>query len=980
MSRKHLFSPRMAPLAAATALLCAAAGANAQYAYSENQSTSGPVSAIAGPTPGSGNLLSNTLTPSSTVVNDNGYASAGFGNRQTTPAAEQPAINVINIGAPPTVSSAVTQVQGNTVGATTSTKIGIDTTGSASGNTGSRNGAQATVNGNAATSTAMGNSDESTIGIQAPTLTLGSATAAGTSQSSSAAVSATTTLDDLLGIKLLPRTGGSYQNLGLTVDNNQVEASAAGNQSQTGIDIKAGGALTLNSQVLSAVSQTQTANVSADSSAKLLGIGVQFNLLAPASSASQFNVGGNSVKATAQGNAQDNQLQADAASLSASGNTSNQVTAQQSASGAIHAGSRADFLGVQNNAPTSNGNQYTVNGNTVAADANGNAGTNTARAGSSDSPISSISGASFATSNIQGYAGSGITASASAGTLGTSALTSSGDRLMVTGNTIDATAQGSQAANQTQLYGAIVSGSAATVGNTQTQAGAVGASASVDSLGTNASVASSNGSQTVNDNTVQASAQGAKANNLASIDASHSITGSSTTVTSLQTHLSGDVSARATAARIGSDALASVNDTQVINGNTLSASAVSQSASNQAMLSAPVLESSSASVGNTQIHYGGDATATVGGQPGGSAMIGTSSGLFIGGSAVVSGNQATADAGINQAVNSVRLQSGSGISGVTPVGVANVQNSAGNAIARTDVDFGASGARAGGNALVVSDNQAAASASQNQGINTLALQAGSTLNASGSPTFTLASLQSAAGNTSATVNTQLLTGTGTGNSGATTVSGNQASASARANVANNQLTLASTSQTANALAQLNNQQYNTGGATANSAMTIGVAGFGNTGAINVAGNGTSALAAGNAALNAIDASAGVAFNGPGALALLNTQGNSGPVMATVALNALSDGGSSVTNLLNNTASAAAYGNSAVNQLTATALPNQLMASANLTSVQNNTGAVTAMVTGNITSSGTAGSVNISGNRVSALAVGNSSISSMTLGR
>ena len=186
--------------------------------------------------------------------------------------------------------------------------------------------------------------------------------------------------------------------------------------------------------MLSAVSQTQTANVSADSSAKLLGLGVQFNLLAP--SASQFNVGGNSVKATAQGNAQDNQLQADAASLSASGNTSNQVTAQQSASGAIHAGSRADFLGVQNNALTSNGNQYTVNGNTVAADANGNAGTNTARAGSSDSPISSISGASFATSNIQDYAGSGITASASAGTLGTSALTSSGDRLTVTGNTI----------------------------------------------------------------------------------------------------------------------------------------------------------------------------------------------------------------------------------------------------------------------------------------------------------------------------------------------------------------------------------------------------------------------------------------------------------------------------------------------------------------------------------------------------------------
>ena len=61
--------------------------------------------------------------------------------------------------------------------------------------------------------------------------------------------------------------------------------------------------------------------------------------------------------------------------------------------------------------------------------------------------------------------------------------------------------------------------------------------------------------------------------------------------------------------------------------------------------------------------------------------------------------------------------------------------------------------------------------------NTISLQAGTNLAA---PTLQLGSDQKASGNTSATVVTNLLTGTGVSNSGATTVSNNQASTSARA--------------------------------------------------------------------------------------------------------------------------------------------------------------------------------------------------------
>ena len=112
--------------------------------------------------------------------------------------------------------------------------------------------------------------------------------------------------------------------------------------------------------------------------------------------------------------------------------------------------------------------------------------------------------------------------------------------------------------------------------------------------------------------------------------------------------------------------------------------------------------------------------------------------------------------------------------------------------------------------------------------------------------------------------------------------------------------------------------------------------------------------------------------------------HNGAITATAALNApagqpMVSGGASGSNLLNNTVTATAYGNNAVNQINIVALPGQLAASTNLTSTQINTGAVTATAGGNISSGGVSTGNNISGNRISAVAVGNNSVSSMTLG-
>lgn len=183
--------------------------------------------------------------------------------------------------------------------------------------------------------------------------------------------------------------------------------------------------------------------------------------------------------------------------------------------------------------------------------------------------------------------------------------------------------------------------------------------------------------------------------------------------------------------------------------------------------------------------------------------------------------------------------------------------------------------------------------------------------------------------------------------------------------------------------------------------------------IVVDGNSTTAMARGNTANNSLNYAAGASYSGvtttpivaasgtelSAGAALLNNQSNQGAVSATaltatysIALDdgtATTDGvtfgaalNSSVS-LVNNSTAAAAYGNSAVNTL-AMGTFGAGVPSSGLTSLQANSGAVSATATSvgyNLTltgaSSGTA--VRNAGNVVTAQAVGNSSVSTITGG-
>lgn len=1261
---------RLAPLATAAALLCAASASMAQVVVNQTNTgvPLGTTTAVINTNTGS-----STFSPTSTNVNNNAFGAVGIGNTAPTASLDfdnQPL-------ATPTVT--VTQsVSAATSGTATATKIGIDATGSA-GNTGSRTNAQGSVSGNSLQSSATGNTDAAALTIESGTpLTVSTPASATTSQAVVSTVTATTTVSGPVGMNLQPRNG-NWDNLGLTVGNNEIGAAAISNQSRTGVAIDAGGALTLSSPVTSNVTQNQQGAVSASSQAGLLGIAIQHAALTPLPANGDFTVSGNGVEASAQGNQQTNSVQIDAATLTQTGGAPNNIQAASNQSGTAGVGalSQVATLGVNNLKPASTNNEYTVSGNAVSADASGNVGSTTVQAGSNDRRVSSITGVGAAASSAQSYnSPAGISAQASAGQIGVAVGgpviivgplgVSTGDQQAATKNAVQASALGSQANNQATLYGATVGQSSAGASNIQAHvAGNVGATASATTLGVTIVTSSTNGHQTVNDNSVQASAQGALATNLAEVDASNSATGvaagvsnsqlhldgnvtagasagllgrnvpisigdqvtvndntvgasalgtkagnitsiegatvnggtasilngqthtagnvsatanvntlgttssiSSTNsrqavsgnlvqadaqgtvaanqasisagnsatgvtagVTSVQIHTAGDVGALANVGALGRSALVSVgedvaindnaveasamgskannqaaiegatvtnavaavanaqthtaggvnaiasvntlgtasgaastgnrltingnsvqttaqgadssnrasvradgamtnpiaaaannqehvagdinalsivglvgsqtplstNDQLVVNGNKLTASAGSQNANNQATLDASSLNASAlgagAAVNNIQIHRSGNVQAYVGSTQAWSpdpfnpapAMVGASNGALVGGTAVVSGNSSVADANINLASNGVAIQSEGSINGVSANGIANNQLvESGNASARVKVNYGVTGVRSLGNQAVVSGNSSQASASQNQAANELVLKAGNLLS---SVTPVLASVQDSRGNTSAMVETSLLTGTGIVNldNGDTTISNNTASTSARANVANNSVSIDSGTQTAGlgSLSALSNKQTNTGAAASSTDLQIpvgSVAALG--GAITVTGNSASSLALGNAALNSIQANAGTALNGGSVLALANTQDNFGPINAVTTLNApVVSGGGNVT-ITNNTASATAFGNSAVNQVNLTALPSQLVASASLTSNQTNTGAVTAVVNGNFTNSnsgGSSGSINISGNRATAVAVGNSSTSSMVIG-
>lgn len=234
-------------------------------------------------------------------------------------------------------------------------------------------------------------------------------------------------------------------------------------------------------------------------------------------------------------------------------------------------------------------------------------------------------------------------------------------------------------------------------------------------------------------------------------------------------------------------------------------------------------------------------------------------------------------------------------------------------------------------------------------------------------------------------------------------SDNETLAEAAANTASNSLALTSAVQGGASAGLLNQQSnYASVGAQATSAYGIGAQASSDASGL-VDGNVTSVMARGNMATNTLAVS-GVAEDGctpdlasitTGALnsamapALLsNVQVNAGGVSAyaaspTVSVSYGSAGVSdSRLGVTGNSVSAAAYGNSAINMVTLASLGS--LPASGISSVQANSGAVTAEVTSAayaVTSPAISTSrIGISGNSISASAVGNAATSKVTVSR
>ncbi|MBB3862454.1 hypothetical protein GGQ88_003755 [Novosphingobium hassiacum] len=386
----------------------------------------------------------------------------------------------------------------------------------------------------------------------------------------------------------------------------------------------------------------------------------------------------------------------------------------------------------------------------------------------------------------------------------------------------------------------------------------------------------------------------------------------------------------------------------------------------------------------------------------------------------VTGNSQTASALGNGAVNSRTIAAttlGEGNDPAPGSALSSAQMASASVNAVSDMQLGVTSA-AVDSGLLLSANSNVARAGMNDATNSLAVDALRTGTLSGEPAsvladagfsrqvmgdHVLASNQIADGSVNAMAVT---TGRPVDPAMSLVRSGFEASdnatlASAVANNAGNSLALTSALQ-GGASAGLLNQQLNYAAVGAQATSTYGIGVHASSDATSlVDNNATSAIAHGNIATNSVAVS-GVAesdctpdlasittgaLNAAMAPALLsNAQMNTGGVSAhavspTVSLSygGVSDSRLGVTG---NSVTAAAYGNSATNSVTLASLGT--LPVSGISSVQTNSGAVTAQVTNaayTVTSSSlSAGRIGISGNSVSASAIGNTATSKVTVSR
>jgi hypothetical protein len=554
------------------------------------------------------------------------------------------------------------------------------------------------------------------------------------------------------------------------------------------------------------------------------------------------------------------------------------------------------------------GDNITVSGNKILADAGNNTATNSVEL----TKFSTITGAASAlnmqTSGAQTtatvtngrvriqatnttIADSNLTLSdnkvegAATGNFAANTLTASASNVL-TGNAIIAAAAGGTAVNATN--GAVGTTADFSLASTQTQSG-LGINSNTEGSVRIATQGSdvTGGTLTLNGNQVNAKAQANDVSNLATLSATNVTASGGIANSQISTApVSASQSTQAGQGATFNITADSTNGTNVtMTGNKALAQAGQNTAVNQLVVEGTTITgrgfnnvsayvaggisrlNADFSVINQQIGGAGSSVTAVS-VP---ATIGTRIDSVTGGSVVVNGNSATAQAQVNNATNLLILQGKT--PGTDPSSVAasaailNSQTTSANTAVNATVGDGGTTATQVGvmtnvnpltitNAPVtVSGNAVTASGGGNTAFNGLQVTAASALNASGgTPNFAILNYQTNAATVTSTINLAMVginapLGTLTGSNAS--VIGNQVLAEAYGNKATNTL-IASTLNGNNLTSQLlNNNQSNTAAMTSTvTAATVGIIGGTSSGASSVvSGNSIGATTIGNTATN-----------------------------------------------------------------------------------------------------------------------------------
>jgi hypothetical protein len=548
----------------------------------------------------------------------------------------------------------------------------------------------------------------------------------------------------------------------------------------------------------------------------------------------------------------------------------------------------------------------------------------------------------------------------------------------LTNNVLSAYGSGNNAVNQLGMSSSNISQASVGVASSQTMsAGSAVTSEATGSLKMTADLAT-DANLSITGNTIKSTALGNAVANTLAVTASTYTGPSDSTVTAVagsgttavaadfalaneQSNVSGtDVKATTLGTvqmAVGDVTLSAGTSSNSLTGNTVKALAQSNSASNDMRLNVTQMSAATAGVASYQrstaavsASVGPDTNSSSGG------VFAITAGDVSGGSITVSGNNASALAGMNEAFNTLTVTGANLLGKGTTV----LAPSAG-VVSNTGADFAVMNAQSASNSVEASVNAGSS------GFSTL----------------------------------------GTFSGGSLAVVDNTVLARASANIANNTLTLAAVNRleasgVVNNLQEMANSTSVLASVSSASALGAELGSSSGNATVTVRDNSVTAQATGNVANNALNATATNAITAAGGtstptFAVLNSQSTGtaptgvGSYGVQSIINGITIGGTQLGGALNggsvsaagNQLTSVAYGNSVNNAVVVSSLaPGLNTASASITNVQYNLTSVTATVNNaTVQASGASavngGNINISGNSTIAMAVGNRSINSIT---